>query len=636
MTADESCTGNRRSGDMSQSIGKAEDSASAWQNTVIAVIAALSIAFYLLLRFALRPQGSLAEIPLLAGLALGGIPLVYELLRKAWKREFGSDLLAGISIVTSVFLGEYLAGVLVVLMLSGGKTLESYAVGQASSVLGALAKRMPTIAHRRKGNETVDVPVEKVTIGDVIDIYPHEITPVDGTVVKGQSVMDESYLTGEPFLMSKAPGSSVISGAINGEGMLMITATKTASDSRYAKIMEVVRESEQVRPRLRRLGDKLGAIYTPVALIIALVAWLFSGEVIRFLAVLVIATPCPLLIAIPVAIIGSISLAARRAIIVRNPVALEQVNECRTAIFDKTGTLTYGEPKLTKLAVVSGWSESSVLQIAASLERYSKHPLSKAVLEEANRRKLELFEATQVSEPPGHGLLGTVLGHAVEITNRKRIKSLNLAEPPPSTGGLECLVVIDGAYVATFSFRDAPRKEGKSFIAHLKPKHRFDRIMIVSGDRDSEVRYLAEQVGISEVHAAKQPEEKLAIVRAETLRAKTLYVGDGINDAPAMMAATVGMAVGQNCDVTIEAADVVAMENSLKKVDEFMHISRRMRLIALQSAVGGIILSLAGMLLAAGGYLTPVAGAVAQEVIDIVAIANALRVALPPRVLSDM
>ncbi len=608
-----------------------------WKNAVIALLALLSIGSHLVLRFAAKAQSPIAEIPLFVGLALGGVPLVCELLRKLWKREFGSDLLAGISIITSVLLGEYLAGVLVVLMLSGGEALEHFAVGQASSVLSALARRMPTIAHRKTANETSDVPVQEVVIGDTIVIYPHEICPVDGTVVEGHSVMDESYLTGEPFRMSKAPGSSVISGAVNGEGMLVIAASKTAVDSRYAKIMEVVRESEQSRPRLRRLGDKLGAIYTPVAVVIALAAWLYSGEAIRFLAVLVIATPCPLLIAIPVAIIGSISLAARRAIIVRNPVALEQVNECRTAIFDKTGTLTYGEPKLTQMVVAPGWSEGAVLAMAASLERYSKHPLARAVIAEAERNGAKLSDATLVTEPPGRGLFGVVSGRHVEITSRKRVAGRNIeGQLPPPTGGLECLVLIDGKYVATFSFRDAPRKEGKSFVAHLGPKHRFDRVMIVSGDRESEVRYLAEQVGIPEIYSAKQPEEKLAIVRDETTRAKTLYVGDGINDAPAMTAATVGMAVGQNCDVTIEAADVVAMENSLKKVDEFMHISRRMKFIALQSALGGMILSIAGMMLAAAGYLTPVAGAVTQEIIDVLAIANALRVAFPPKVLSDM
>jgi heavy metal translocating P-type ATPase len=403
--------------------------------------------------------------------------------------------------------------------------------------------------------------------------------------------------------------------------------------------MEVMRESEQNQPRLRRLGDQLGAIYTPAAVSIALLAWVINGEAVRFLAVLVIATPCPLLIAIPVAIIGSISLAARRSIIVKNPAVLEQITSCRTAIFDKTGTLTYGEPKLTEQLIAPDFAQKEVLALAASLELYSKHPLGRAILAEAKAEGLHLQQASEVSEPPGQGLRGTVSGHQIQITSRGKLASENISwveQLPPVVGGLECVVVIDGQFAATFRLRDAPRAEGRSFIQHLGPKHQFQHIMIVSGDRESEVRYLGEQVGISEIHAEQTPEQKLAIVRQETAAAKTLYVGDGINDAPAMMAATVGMAVGQNSDVTAEAADVVAMENSLKKVDEFMHISRRMRSIALQSAIGGMALSLVGMMFAATGYLSPVAGAVCQEVIDVLAVLNTLRAALPPKVISDM
>jgi heavy metal translocating P-type ATPase len=607
--------------------------------TLIAVLAIAGILLHLLLRFAFRTSTGAAQLPLLATLALGGIPLVYELLRKLLRREFGSDLLAGISIVTSVLLGEYLAGSIVVLMLSGGEALENYAVRNASSVLRALAKRMPSVAHRKRNGAISDVALDDIAVGDTLVVYPHDICPVDGTVVEGNGVMNEAFLTGEPFEITKAPGSAVISGAVNGESALTITATRRALDSRYAKIMEVMRESEQNQPRLRRLGDQLGAIYTPAAVAIALLAWAGSGDAVRFLAVLVVATPCPLLIAIPVAIIGSISLAARRSIIVKNPVVLEQITGCRTAIFDKTGTLTYGEPKLTEQLIAPGFAQREVLALAASLELYSKHPLAGAILAKAKEEGLHLREASQVSEPPGEGLQGTVSDRLVQITSRSKLVEQDVSGAehlPLVAGGLECVVVLDGRVAAMFRFRDAPRAEGHSFIQHLGPKHRFQRIMIISGDRESEVRYLAEQVGITEIHAEQSPEEKLTIVRQETARAKTLYVGDGINDAPAMMAATVGMAVGQNSDVTAEAAGVVAMENSLKKVDEFMHISRRMFSIALQSAIGGMVLSLAGMMFAATGHLTPVAGAICQEVIDVLAVLNALRAAFPPKVISDL
>jgi cation transport ATPase len=449
----------------------------------IAVAALASIGVSLLLRFGMARARvvygvPLHDLPLIALLAFGGLPLVLELLVKLLRREFGSDLLAGLSICTSVVLGEYLAGALVVLMLSGGEALEAYAVGNASSVLRALSQRMPSVAHRKRDNAVTDVSLETVAISDMLVIFPHEICPVDGTVTDGHGQMDESYLTGEPYVMSKTPGSVVLSGAINGESALTIRADKLVVDSRYAKIMQVMRASEQRRPRLRRLGDQLGAVYTPLAIAIALVAWGLSGEVARFLAVLVVATPCPLLIAIPVAIIGSISLAARRGIIIKDPAVLENVDTCRTAIFDKTGTLTYGRPKLTALHPAAGFSERDVLTLSASLELYSKHPLASAVLEAARTANLPLRSASEVNEPPGEGLRGEVSGHSILITSRKKLAAqhpdLANAIPPPADG-LECVIAIDGRFAGTLHFRDEPRIEGASFVHHLLPKHHFDR-----------------------------------------------------------------------------------------------------------------------------------------------------------------
>ncbi len=601
-------------------------------------MAVAAIALHLLLRFALDVPPLAYNAPLFVALALGGGPLVYDLLGKLWAREFGADLLAGLSIVTSLFLEEYLAGTFVVLMLSGGGALESFAVRSASSVLEALAKRMPQVAHRKRAGDLVDVALEDVAVGDVLIVLPHEVCPVDGVVLEGHGVMDEAYLTGEPFMMSKTPGSTVLSGAINGASALTIQASRMAVDSRYAKIMQVMQASEQRRPRIRRLGDKLGAFYTPLAVGIALVAWAASGQADRFLAVLVVATPCPLLIAIPVAIIGSISLAARRGIIIKDPAVLEQVENCRVVILDKTGTLTFGEPHLVEQHVAGGFDRRRVLRLAASVERYSKHPLAEAIVHAARGEGLELFNAASVREPPGEGLRGTVAGQDVWIANRALIAAADPAAAgqfPPVAGGLECNVAIDGRYAATYRFRDEPRPEGYSFVGHLRPRHHIERVMLVSGDRESEVRYLADKVGIREVFADQSPEDKLRIVRDETARAGTLFLGDGINDAPALTAATVGIAFGQHSDITAEAAGAVIMDTSLARVDEFLHISRRMRSIALQSALGGMALSIAGMGVASVGLLPPVAGAITQEVIDLLAVLNALRVAVPPRELSD-
>ena len=317
---------------------------------------------------------------------------------------------------------------------------------------------------------------------------------------------------------------------------------------------------------------------------------------------------------------------------------METIGSCRTAIFDKTGTLTYGRPSLTELVPARGFDERQILTYTASLESYSKHPLSNAIIKAAKRAQLSLVKVTDIQELPGQGLKGTVAGKSVQITSRKHYCAGLVdreAQLPPVSGGLECVVLVDGRYAATLQFRDEVRSDSSSFINHLKPSHLFERVMLVSGDRESEVRYLADKVGIEQVYYSQSPEQKLNLVREETNKAKTVFMGDGINDAPALTAATIGIAFGQNSDITAESADAVIMNSSLLKVDELLHIGQRMRSIALQSAVGGMILSVVGMAFAGLGYLSPVAGAIAQEAIDIVAVLNALRAAAPPKSLSD-
>jgi P-type E1-E2 ATPase len=359
---------------------------------------------------------------------------------------------------------------------------------------------------------------------------------------------------------------------------------------------------------------------------------------VRFLAVVVIATPCPLLLAIPVCVIASISLAARRGIVVRDPSVLEEADTCHTMIFDKTGTLTYGSPRLTEQSLAPGLRREDILELVVSLEQYSRHPLAEAVLRAARETGIATREASEMSEKPGGGLRGQVRGHGVWIASRAAIRAeTGAAESsfPPPAEGLECSIAVDGKYAATYQFRDEPRTESRSFIAHLYKRHRVKDVLLVSGDREIETRKLAQRVGIARVYWSKSPEEKVAIVRDETARANTLFLGDGINDAPAMLAATVGVAFGQKNDITSEAGGAVILESSLPKVDEFLHIGRRMRQIALQSAVGGMILSMVGMAFASAGHLSPVSGAIAQEVIDVVTILNALRASVPPKSLID-
>jgi heavy metal translocating P-type ATPase len=604
------------------------------KETLIAGFTLIAIALHVSLKYALHFPALTSNLPLFAALVVGGFPMVWQLVKKFVKREFGSDLLAGVSTITAILLGEYLVATIVVLMLSGGEALEEFATARASSVLDALARRVPSIAHRKHAGHFVDVKLDEIEIGDELTVLPHEICPVDGTVIEGHGVMDEAYLTGEPYEVSKTPGSLVISGAVNGDSLVVIRAEKLAEDSRYARIMKVMQETEEHRPRLRRLGDQLGAWYTPLALAVAIAAAFMSGHLERFLAVVVIATPCPLLLAIPTAIIGAISLAARRAIIIKNPAVLEQIEKCQTLIFDKTGTLTYGRPTVTELLPERGVSREKVLQLVASAEQYSKHPLAAAIVAAAKQQGIQLLPVDQISERPGAGLRGQVAGHNVFVTGRSKVDQSGL-KLPPLASGLECLVFLDEKYAAAIRLHDAPRKESASFVQHLKPKHGVLKVMLLSGDRESEVKYLAESVGITEVHAGKSPEEKVAIVKEETAKARTLFVGDGINDAPALLAATVGVAFGSQNDITTEAADAVVLETSLGKIDELIHIGRRMRRIALESALGGMAASMIGMIVAALGFLPPIWGAVGQELIDLFAVLNAVRVALPTEDLQD-
>lgn len=601
----------------------------------IAVISLIAVPLHLLFQYLLHYRDSISSAPLWIAVIAGGLPLLYELLIQIWRRQFGADFLAGLSLVTAVLMNELLVATIIILMLSGGQTLEEYATRRASSVLSALASRMPSIAHRINGNDTVSIPVNEICIGDRLIVFPHEICPVDGTVESGTGTMDESFLTGEPFRIRKTSGSQVISGALNEDAVLTIVADKLPVDSRYARIMQVMRKAEENPPAIHRLADRLGGAYTPIAVFIALAGWLLSGQPERFLAVLVIATPCPLLLAIPICIIGSISLAAKRGIVIKKPVVLEQIGNIRTMFFDKTGTLTHGEPTVTEIISFSGASTEDVLKFSASLEQYSKHPLAGAILRAAQEKHILLQNADDMSERPGEGLTGHVAGKSVLVTGRSKLRPELAVLLPPTSSGMECVIVVDDQLTGLIRFHDRPRKESKPFIGHLRPKHQVEELIILSGDRDIEVRYLAEIVGIRDVRAGLTPEQKLQIVREYTAKEPTLFLGDGINDAPAMLAATVGVAFGQNSDITAEAAGAVIMEASLGRVDELLHIGKRMRRIALESAVGGMILSAFGMFLAAFGFLSPIAGAIGQEVIDLFAIFNALRASLPGKELQD-
>jgi len=611
-------------------------SQSSGRNVAALCLIALGMSTAGVLQF-LADRNGAAEVVLIAFIAISSLPLCIDLAGEVVNGNFGVDLLAVLSLCTALLLHQYWVAAILVLMLSGGKTLEEFATRRASSVLGALAKRMPRTAHRVEANGSIsDIDTASIHIGDRVVLYPHELCPVDGIVSSGNGRMDESFLTGEPFLISKAPGSTVLSGAINGDAALRIEATKLPQDSRYAKIVEVLHASEQNRPQIRRLGDRLGSWYAPLAIGLALASWVFSGTPERFLAVLVIATPCPLLIAIPVAVIGAISVGARHGIIIKDPSILEKLQSCKSLVVDKTGTLTNGRPSLTEVIRLGQWSRAAILRSTATLERYSKHPLASAVIGAAEAEHLALANAEDVSESPGQGLTGHVEGHTVTLTGRGKVSPGAALSLPPVTSGLECVVLIDGEPAAVLKFHDQPRHESKPFLRHLDVLHGIREIVLLSGDRPAEVSHFAELMGITRVYGGMSPEQKVAIVREITARNPTLYLGDGINDAPAMMCASAGVALGVHSEITSEAAGAVVLQASLTGVDELIHIGRKMRSIAITSAVGGMTLSVAGMCAAAAGFLSPIQGALLQEVIDLASILNSLRMILPSGTLSDI
>ena len=577
------------------------------------------------------------EIPLMVMCVVVAVPLTIEVARGLRSRRVGADVLGLLAMVTAAVMSEWIVAAVIALMVSGGKALEDAASARASAVLDALARRSPTIAHLR-GTDGVprDVDVASLAIGDVVVVLPHEICPVDGVVIEGRGSMDESYLTGEPYVVPKTPGSQVLSGAINSAEALVVRSARTAANSRYAQIVGVLTKAEAEQPPMRRLADRLGLTYTVVALLFAVAGWVVSGDPSRFLAVLVIATPCPLLIGVPVAIIGAIALAARYGIIIKDPSMLERISTARTMVFDKTGTLTYGKPTLSTIDVAEGFDRHELLALTSSAEQYSRHPLAVAVIEATS--DVPRLPVERVAEIPGSGLEAVVAGRELLVTGRVAVARAYpdlVAQLPPEAAGLECVIIVDGGYAGTMQFRDEPRAGAREFIAHLNERHGVVRTLLLSGDRRSEVDYLAERVGLTEALAQVSPERKLQIVQAETALAPTVFLGDGINDAPAMTAATVGVAFGKNNDVTAEAADAVVLDSSFERLDELMHIGRRLRRIALQTAIGGIALSAVGMLLAVAGLLPPIAGAIAQEVIDLLAIANATRVAMARRPMTD-
>ena len=564
---------------------------------------------------------------------VGFMPFFWQMLKKLITGNLTADLIALLAFILAIYLQQPFTATLILLMLVSGLALEEFASHKASFALENLMQRIPALAHLKKEDNFFDIKLNDIKIDDLIAIFPFETAPVDGEVVEGYGNMDESYLTGEPYKISKTIGSQVLSGSINGESTIVIKASKLAENSRYAQIVDIMKKAQQEKPNLQKLTDKIAVFFVPLTLLIAGLCYYFTSDLVRFLAVLTIATPCPLLIAVPITIISAISIAAKQGIIIRDARILEYLPTCTTAIFDKTGTLTYGEPKLTTITNISNYTESQIIQKVASLERHSRHPLASAVLNYAKEQKIILTNASQVSEKPGYGISGIVNNFHLVITNRNNAKNFaNHQNLPPKQIGLECVIIINNTVSAIFVFEDVERPETGSFISHLGLEHNFSEVILLSGDQREQVNYLGAKLGIHKCYSEKSPEEKLAIVKNYSQKSPTLFVGDGINDAPALLLATASIAFAKHNQIAGESANAIILENNLLKVDKLMHLSLDTRKIALQSAVGGMLFSLFGMILASFGYISPAQGAVLQQIIDVIAIFNSLRLLFQQKV----
>jgi heavy metal translocating P-type ATPase len=572
-----------------------------------------------------------ADYVWLFGLILVGAPVVWSTLRHVVAGHFATDVVAMLAIVTAVILREPLAGLIVVLMQTGGEALERYAARRASRAVRALEEEAPRIAHRMHNERSEDIAVEEIVVGDRLLVRPGEMIPCDGEVVEGRSLVDGSRLTGEPLPIDAMPGTRLMSGMLNREGALVLQALAIARESQYARIVELVRSAEATKAPLQRLADRYAVWFTPITLIVCALSWIASGDATRALAVLVVATPCPLILATPVAIIGGINRAAGRQIIIRDGGALERLDGVEVAIFDKTGTLTLGQPVVSRVAPIPPYSEREVLRLAGAVEQHSGHLLARPVVEAAYALGGVLPQPSDIREAAGRGVTGRVDGRMVSVGSRNYVLS-QIGEQPQRIQGngagpsLRAWVAIDNQLAGTLEYADRVRSAATAMLQTIRQLG-VRRTLLLSGDTQVNASAVANALGIDEALGELLPEDKVNRVAALSAQGKrTLMVGDGTNDAPALERAHVGIALaGHGGGIASEAADVVILVDDLGRVAEALAIGKRTMRIARQSIWAGLSLSGVAMLFAAGGYIAPIAGALLQELIDVAVIVNALR-----------
>lgn len=580
--------------------------------------------------FALTSFDAAADAVWAAVIALLLVPETIAVVRTLRSGRVGVDSIALLAMVTSLAMQQYLAGAVIALMLSGGNALEAWAAGRSRRELRALLERAPRTAHRVTDGAIEEVPVDSILPGDIISVRRSEVLPVDGTLMSEEASIDESALTGESMPVAHSLGGRLRSGTTNGNAPFDMRATATAADSSYARVIALVRQAEADRAPFVRMADRFAVVLLVVTLTIGGAAWTISGESIRFLAVLVVATPCPLILAAPIAYIAGISRAASRGIIVKSGGAIEALGRARSVLLDKTGTLTMGRPQIANIRTAAGADPNEVLRLAASLDQMSTHVLAESMVESARDRELLLESPGRVDEVPGEGIIGEVGGRRVAVGSANLL--LREGVEPGADGALpfhaHVHVAVDGRWAGTIDVADALRPDAPLLRRALEEQG-IRQVTMLTGDHKETAEFIAEKAGIDDVRAEQSPEDKVAVVKdlkSDPQMNSVVMVGDGINDAPALALADVGVAMSTaGVTASAEAADVVVTLPEISRVTEAIAIGRRSDRIALQSVSFGIGLSVIAMGFAAAGMIPPVAGALLQEVIDVAVILNALR-----------
>ncbi len=554
------------------------------------------------------------------------------MIRDVVRGHVGLDILAVVAMVATLAVGEYLASLIIVLMLSGGEALEDFAARRAKRDLTALLDRSPRIAHvilhpdSPGSDEVQDVAVDDVAVGDVLLVRPSEIVPVDGVLLTESGSFDESSLTGESLPVPRDAGGEVLSGAINGTRAVRIRAVRRSADSQYQQIIALVRAAEGSKAPVVRLADRFAIPFTAVSLVLAGTAWAVSGDSTRFAEVLVLATPCPLLIAAPVAFLGGLSRAAKTGVIMKGGAVIEQLARVRSAAFDKTGTLTEGRPDLVDVRPAPGFGQDELLLLAASAEQYSSHVFAEGIRRAASARGLELLAAEEASEVATNGVTADIDGRTVVVGKPAYVASLaaDTERAPLAAGEAAAYVAVDGLFAGVLVLADDPRPESAAVISWLR-EHGLERITMLTGDTAATAEAIAKELGIDEVHAELLPPEKVRLA-AQLHPRPVMMVGDGVNDAPVLAASDIGIAMGaKGATAAGDAADVVILVDSLAKVADAVSIGRHTLRVALTAIWIGIGLSVGLMVIAMTGVIPAVAGALTQELVDLATILYALR-----------